>query len=102
MSAYLFKKVNRTDILFHYNAVMISVIKQVEGVRFDNNQKRWTLSTSNLPKLIEKFQECDIPYVIDVNTDSPPRSNIPVTFFCKHSTTQRFKRHYKHSSARLK
>jgi len=78
MSAYLFKKVNRTDILFHYNPKMISVIKQVEGVRFDNIQKRWTLPTSNLQNLIEKFVECDIPYIIDVNTESPPRSNSPV------------------------
>lgn len=78
MSAYLFKYVNRTDILFHYNPVMISVIKQVEGVRFDNNQKRWTLPTSNLSKLLEKFKECGIPYVIDVNSNSPVKTNSSV------------------------
>ena len=75
MSAYLFKNVNRTDILFQYNPVMISVIKPVEEVRFDNNQKRWKIPTSNLPELLEKFKECDIPYVINVKTSSPVRTN---------------------------
>jgi len=57
---------------------MISVIKQVEGVRFDNIQKRWTLPTSNLQNHIEKYVECDIPYTINVNKESLPRSNSPV------------------------
>mgnify|MGYP000008769154 CR=1 FL=1 len=73
MSAFLIKTNNTTDIIFHFNTELIQVIKQVEGVKFDNYKKRWTMPTFNFQKLTEKLHKNNIPYIVDDNTTDLPK-----------------------------
>ena len=68
MSVFLIKTNKYTEIIFHFNRSIITIIKQVDDVRFDINKKRWIVPTCDFNIIIEKLKANNIAYYIDDQT----------------------------------